>query len=235
MPNLPTEEVFTSPDRARADGRLRLTRPLVMPGTGGMVEGLAATLEAGRIVDVHADRGAEVVQAQPGTDEGARSLGEVALVDHDSRVRAAGVIFHDTLYDENAGSHGAWGQSFPFVLADWRERSPSNSSMPVSTVRLCTPTSLSVGRELTGWPYRRSDGHPPNKRRSLGVAGVNDVVLGSVPDGNAAVDRDRVAIDDGLVIEDCTVRQTQCDALAGLRAADLGQPRLVVYRRPVPI
>jgi aminopeptidase len=124
MPNLPTEEVFTSPDRTRADGRLRLTRPLVMPGTGAMVEGLTATFEAGRIVDVHADRGAEVVQAQLDTDEGARSLGEVALVDHDSRVRTAGVIFHDTLYDENAGSHVAWGQSFPFVLPNWRQRSP---------------------------------------------------------------------------------------------------------------
>jgi aminopeptidase len=65
-----------------------------------------------------------VVQAQLDTDEGARSLGEVALVDDGSRVRAAGVIFHDTLYDENAGSHVAWGQSFPFVLPSWRELSP---------------------------------------------------------------------------------------------------------------
>ena len=124
MPNLPTEEVFTSPDRDRADGTIRLTRPLVMPGTGALVEGLEATFEGGRIVDVRADRGAEVVQAQLNTDEGARSLGEVALVDHGSRVRAAGVIFHDTLYDENAGSHVAWGQSFPFVLPGWRELSP---------------------------------------------------------------------------------------------------------------
>jgi aminopeptidase len=123
MPNLPTEEVFTSPDRARAEGTIRLTRPLVMPGTGALVEGLEARFEAGRIVDIRAQRGADVVQAQLETDDGARSLGEVALVDHASRVRAAGVIFHDTLYDENAGSHVAWGQSFPFVLPNWRERS----------------------------------------------------------------------------------------------------------------
>ncbi len=123
MPNLPTEEVFTSPDRARAEGTIRVTRPLVMPGTGALVEGLEARFEGGRIVDIRAQRGADVVQAQLETDDGARSLGEVALVDHGSQVRAAGVIFRDTLYDENAGSHVAWGQSFPFVLPNWRERS----------------------------------------------------------------------------------------------------------------
>jgi aminopeptidase len=123
MPNIPTEEVLTSPDRSRAEGTIRLTRPLVMPRTGALVEGLKATFEAGRIVEVHAERGGDVVEAELGTDEGARSLGEVALVDSSSRVRAAGVLFHDTLYDENAGSHVAWGQSYPFVLPDWRQRS----------------------------------------------------------------------------------------------------------------
>jgi aminopeptidase len=116
MPNLPTEEVFTSPDRSRADGEIALTRPLVMPRTGTRVEGLRATFDGGRIVDVHADEGADAVRAELDTDEGARSLGEVALLDKSSRVRAAGVVFHDTLYDENAGCHVAWGQSFPFAL-----------------------------------------------------------------------------------------------------------------------
>jgi aminopeptidase len=115
MPNLPTEEVFTSPDRSRADGEIALTRPLVMR-TGTVVEGLRATLEGGRIVDVHADTGEDVVRAELDTDDGARSLGEVALLDKSSRIRAAGVIFHDTLYDENAGCHVAWGQSFPFAI-----------------------------------------------------------------------------------------------------------------------
>jgi aminopeptidase len=124
MPNLPTEEVFTSPDRRRADGTIRLTRPLVMPGTGAFVEGLEATFEGGRIVDVHAEKGDDVVRAQLDTDEGARSLGEVALVDSGSRVRAAGVIFCDTLYDENAGSHVAWGQGFPFVFPDGTKEPP---------------------------------------------------------------------------------------------------------------
>ena len=117
MPNLPTEEVFTSPDRRRADGTIALTRPLVMPAAGVLVEDLVVHFEAGRITDVSASTGEDAVRAELDTDSGARSLGEVALVDGGSRVRAAGVVFHDTLYDENAGCHVAWGQSFPFALA----------------------------------------------------------------------------------------------------------------------
>ena len=116
MPNLPTEEVFTSPDRRRADGTIRLTRPLVMPRAGVVVEGLEVRFEGGRVVDVTADSGVEAVRVELNTDEGARSLGEVSLVDGSSRVRAAGVVFHNTLYDENAGCHVAWGQGFAMVL-----------------------------------------------------------------------------------------------------------------------
>lgn len=116
MPNLPTEEVFTSPDRRRADGVMRLTRPLVMPRAGALVEGLVVRFENGRVVDATADRGAAEVRAELDSDDGARSLGEVALVDGESRIRKADVIFHNTLYDENAGCHVAWGQSFPFAI-----------------------------------------------------------------------------------------------------------------------
>jgi aminopeptidase len=116
MPNLPTEEVFTSPDRRRADGILRLTRPLVMPRAGVVVEGLVVEFAGGRIVDATADVGLDAVVAELDSDEGARSLGEVSLVDGSSRVRKAGVVFHDTLYDENAGCHVAWGQAFPFAV-----------------------------------------------------------------------------------------------------------------------
>jgi aminopeptidase len=116
MPNLPTEEVFTSPDRRRADGTMRLSRPLVMPQQRVMVEGLQVTFEGGRIVDATAEAGLDAVLAELDRDPGARSLGEVAIVDRSSRIRQAGVVFHDTLYDENAGSHVAWGQSFSFVL-----------------------------------------------------------------------------------------------------------------------
>jgi aminopeptidase len=123
MPNLPTEEVFTSPDRNRAEGRIRLTRPLVMPRTGAFVDGLVVDFEAGRAVGVTAERGEDAVKAELETDPGAKSLGEVALVDRESRVRAAGIVFHDTLYDENAGSHIAWGQSFPYAVKGGLNRS----------------------------------------------------------------------------------------------------------------
>jgi aminopeptidase len=116
LPNLPTEEVFTSPDRRVADGHITLTKPLVLGGT--LVEGLEVTFTAGRIVDATATAGQDTVLAQLDIDEGARSLGEVSLVDRDSRVAAAGIVFHDTLFDENAGCHVAWGQSFPFAIVD---------------------------------------------------------------------------------------------------------------------
>jgi aminopeptidase len=114
LPNIPTEEVFTSPDRHQAEGVIRLTKPVVIAGQ--LVTGLTAVFSGGRIVSVSADSGAAVVEAQLGADAGARSLGEVALVDRDSRIARAGVVFHNTLFDENAGCHVAWGQSFPFAF-----------------------------------------------------------------------------------------------------------------------
>jgi aminopeptidase len=114
LPNIPTEEVFTSPDRRQADGVIRLTKPVVIAGQ--LVTGLTAVFSGGRIVSVSADSGSAVVEAQLDADAGARSLGEVALVDRDSRIARAGVVFHNTLFDENAGCHVAWGQSFPFAV-----------------------------------------------------------------------------------------------------------------------
>jgi aminopeptidase len=114
MPNIPTEEVFTSPDRRRADGTISLTKPVIV--NGQVVEGLTVTFSGGRITAVAAASGAESVRAQLDTDEGARSLGEVSLVDRDSRIAKAGILFHNTLFDENAACHVAWGQSFPFAV-----------------------------------------------------------------------------------------------------------------------
>ena len=121
MPNIPTEEVFTSPDRRRADGTISLTKPVII--SGQVVEGLKVTFSGGRITDVTATSGTDSVQAQLGTDEGARSLGEVSLVDRDSRIAKAGILFHNTLFDENAACHVAWGQSFPFSVAGGLEKS----------------------------------------------------------------------------------------------------------------
>ena len=114
--NLPTEEVYTSPDWRRAEGTVACTRPLVMSDAGALVTGLRLRFESGRIVEVEADEGAELVRAQLATDEQAICLGEVSMVDGSSPIRRAGVMFHETLFDENAGCHIAWGRGFPFVL-----------------------------------------------------------------------------------------------------------------------
>jgi aminopeptidase len=109
IPNLPTEEVFTTPDWRRADGVVRSTRPLSLPGQSVVVHDLEIELEDGRVTEVRASAGAEVVRTQLDTDEGASRLGEIALVDGDSAVGKTGITFWETLFDENATSHIAYG------------------------------------------------------------------------------------------------------------------------------
>jgi aminopeptidase len=108
--NMPTEEVFTTPDLRRAEGHVRSTRPLSIYGR--VVRGLEVTFAGGRIVDVRADEGADVIQAQLGTDENASNLGEIALVDGTSRIGQTGETFFETLFDENATCHVAYGGAY---------------------------------------------------------------------------------------------------------------------------
>ncbi|WP_043632382.1 aminopeptidase [Nonomuraea candida] len=115
--NLPTEEVYTTPDRTRAEGVVTSTRPLALDGV--VVEDLRLTFAGGRIVDVAASRGAEAVRAQLAADEGAPSLGEVALVDNSSPIGRSGRTYLTTLLDENAACHLAWGAGIPNVLPGW--------------------------------------------------------------------------------------------------------------------
>jgi aminopeptidase len=117
VPNIPTEEVASTPDPRRTEGKVRATRPLALAG-GVIVEGLGLRFEAGRIVGVHADKGGDVVRAQLETDEGAARLGEVALVDGSSRVGQLGVTFFDTLFDENATCHIAYGAALDVEVED---------------------------------------------------------------------------------------------------------------------
>ena len=109
--NMPTEEVFTAPDRRRAEGTIRSTMPLVLRGQ--IVRGLELTFEDGQIVRVEAETGAELVRAQLGAIENADRLGELALVTGDSRVGRARTLFYDTLFDENATCHIAYGSGYP--------------------------------------------------------------------------------------------------------------------------
>ncbi len=114
VPNLPTEEVFTSPDWRRADGHVRSTYPLVASGT--KVTGLEFRLEDGKIVEVDAESGADIIRAQLATDEQAPYLGELALVDGTSPVKRTGLVFSDTLFDENATCHIAFGAGLSDTL-----------------------------------------------------------------------------------------------------------------------
>ena len=113
--NMPTEEVFTSPDARRTEGTIRSTLPLSL--SGQIVRGLELTFEQGRAVRAEAETGAELVRSHFETIENADRLGEVALVTKESRVGQTGTLFYDTLFDENATCHIAYGAGFPF-LAD---------------------------------------------------------------------------------------------------------------------
>jgi len=141
MANLPTEEVFTSPHRLRAEGTLRASVPFDLRGT--IVEGLELRFAGGRIVDVRADHGADAVRADLATDEGASHLGEVALVDGTSRVGQTGVTFRNTLFDENARSHVAWGTGFGFALPDIPEAEHAERGLNASSTHI----DFMIGRD----------------------------------------------------------------------------------------
>jgi aminopeptidase len=116
VPNMPTEEVFTTPDCRRAEGTVRASRPLVLDGD--IIEGLQFTVKDGKIVDVQADKGAGIVRGQLEIDDRAGYFGELALVDGTSRVGQTHTTFFDTLYDENATCHIAYGFGVPEVFDD---------------------------------------------------------------------------------------------------------------------
>ena len=114
-PNLPTEEVFTMPHKDRIDGVVRSSKPLSYGGT--VIENFSLTFEAGRAVKVTAERGEAVLQQLVATDPGAARLGELALVPHGSPISESGLLFYNTLFDENAASHVALGSAYKFTLA----------------------------------------------------------------------------------------------------------------------
>jgi aminopeptidase len=121
-PNIPSEEVFTMPHKDRVDGIVRATKPLSYGGT--FIDGIAVRFEAGRIAESHAEKGAAAFAKMIDTDEGGRRLGEVALVPHSSPISASGIVFNNTLFDENAASHIAVGQSYTETMKDGHAKSP---------------------------------------------------------------------------------------------------------------
>ena len=122
IPNMPTEEVFTTPHKDRVEGRVTSTKPLSHQGT--MIEGISVRFQDGKIVEANAARGKQVLQQMIETDEGARRLGEVSLVPHSSPIAASGLLFMNTLFDENAACHIALGQAYSTCLKDGDRLSP---------------------------------------------------------------------------------------------------------------
>lgn len=125
--NMPTEEIFSAPHRDRAEGVLRATKPLSHQGT--MIEEIQVRFHEGRIVEACASRGQEVLQKLIDTDEGARRLGEVALVPHSSPIASSGITFLNTLFDENAASHIALGQAYSSCLRGGDKMSPEELAL----------------------------------------------------------------------------------------------------------
>jgi aminopeptidase len=120
--NIPTEEVFTTPHCRRVYGHVVSSKPLSYQGT--LIDNIAVRFEDGRIVDAKASRGAEVLNKVLDTDEGARRLGEVALVPHSSPISQSGLLFYNTLFDENAASHIALGQCYSKCFINGAQLSP---------------------------------------------------------------------------------------------------------------
>jgi aminopeptidase len=126
LPNIPTEEVFTTPDPERTHGVVSSTKPLLV--SGRTISGLRMRFDGGRAVQVDADEGAELMRELVGRDEHANRLGEVALVDSSGRIGRSGLVFHDTLFDENAASHIAVGGGFSHLTADEQTAARVNAS-----------------------------------------------------------------------------------------------------------
>jgi aminopeptidase len=125
-PNLPSEEIFTTPDPERVDGRVTATRPLEFHGSH--IDGIRMRFEGGRAVEIDADTGADALRSIAAKDDGAARLGELALVDGAGRIGPLGTVFHETLLDENAASHVALGNAYTFPVGDEAERARANVS-----------------------------------------------------------------------------------------------------------
>jgi aminopeptidase len=127
FPNIPSEEIFTTPDPARVDGHVTATRPL--EAYGALVEGIRVEFADGRAVKIDADRGADTLRAIAAKDDGASRLGELALVDGEGRIGPLGTVFYETLVDENAASHIALGHGYALGVENGDDLARVNDSV----------------------------------------------------------------------------------------------------------
>ena len=126
LPNIPTEETFTTPDPERVDGHVSATMPLELAGS--IVSGIRVEFAGGRAVAINAESGADALRSAASSDDGAARLGELALVDREGRIGPLGTVFLDTLIDENAATHIALGNGYHNAVADTADRARINKS-----------------------------------------------------------------------------------------------------------
>lgn len=155
MANIPTEELFTTPHAHKVDGHVRSTKPLSVMGK--IVEDFGFTFKEGKVVDFYAARNADVLETLLDMDEGARRLGEVALVPHSSPVSQTGLLFKSTLFDENASCHFALGEAYaealkggPDMTSEERQALGSNYSMIHTDFMVGGPELSITGRTRDG-------------------------------------------------------------------------------------
>ncbi len=184
MPNLPSEEVFSTPDPARTSGVVRSTKPLVVGGS--IIRGLEVEFQDGRAVRIDAEENADVLRGYTSKDEGAARLGEVALVDREGRIGKLGTTFFDTLLDENAASHIALGSAYAECVED--------AGRPQAHEREPDPHRLHDR-------LRRRVGHRPDRGRRARarprgrrLAGLTGATLRLPRRGAGAVERARLEI-----------------------------------------
>ncbi len=148
LPNIPTEEVFTTPDPERTEGHVTSSKPLVL-ADGTVVRNLRVRFEGGRAVQIDADTAQDTMRTIAEHDSGAARLGEVALVDAEGRIGKLDTVFYDTLIDENAASHIALGQGFPFLISG-EDRDRSNESEIHIDFMIGTPEMTVTGITVEG-------------------------------------------------------------------------------------
>ncbi|NGP44827.1 aminopeptidase [Bacillaceae bacterium SIJ1] len=155
MPNMPTEEVFTMPKRDGVHGTVTSTKPLHYGGT--LIENFSFTFEDGKVVDVKAEKGLDTLKELLDTDEGAKRLGEVALVPHDSPISQSNIIFFNTLFDENASCHIALGTAYPFTIEGGKEMTKDELKEHGANVSM-THVDFMIGSEHLNIDGKKADG-----------------------------------------------------------------------------
>jgi aminopeptidase len=163
IPNLPTEEVFTTPHKDRVDGFVTSTKPLSYQGT--LIENIAVKFENGRIVQASAKRGDTVLRRMIETDDGARRLGEVALVPHSSPIAKSGLLFWNTLFDENAASHIALGQAYSSCIRDGDSLDAAQLALKGANESLIHVDWMIGGADMNIDGVRKDNGSEPLMRQ----------------------------------------------------------------------